>query len=263
MTDHTINRSPRPTSPDCVRCAEQLSAYLEGNLAETERVIVTQHTSACDACGALLRDLDEIVTAAAALPPLSPSRDLWTAIEPRLASSVIDLGTRNTAQRGGFITRTVSVRQFAAAAAFLVAASSAVTWRFMRTQPALGVAPVELAVNFNTPVVPSVNALTAADTVMPVAFNTVPANYDATALSDADDVYLQQIAGLRGLVDARFADLDSVTVSELRRNLAIIDQAIADSRRALARSPKNQVLSSQLDRALQTKLALMRRVALL
>jgi len=52
-------------------------------------------------------------------------------------------------------------------------------------------------------------------------------------------------------------------VRELRRNLDIIDRAIADSRAALARDPRSALVSSQLDRALQTKLDLLRRVALL
>ncbi len=61
----------------------------------------------------------------------------------------------------------------------------------------------------------------------------------------------------------RFAELDTATVNALKHNLEIIDAAILDSRRALERDPRSGMLSSQLDRALETKLALMRRVALL
>jgi len=73
----------------------------------------------------------------------------------------------------------------------------------------------------------------------------------------------REIVALRLIVDERFTELDTATVRELRRNLDIIDRAIADSRAALARDPRSALVSSQLDRALQAKLDLLRRVALL
>jgi len=73
----------------------------------------------------------------------------------------------------------------------------------------------------------------------------------------------REIVALRRIVDERFTELDPGTVTELRRNLDIIDRAISDSRQALARDPRSGVVSSQLDRALQAKLELLRRVALL
>ena len=76
-------------------------------------------------------------------------------------------------------------------------------------------------------------------------------------------VYEREISALRRIVDDRFVELDTVTVQELRRNLDIIDRAIGDSRKALARDPRSALLATQLDRALETKLALLRRVALL
>ncbi len=269
MTDHDMHDQTPPIDATaalpCARFEEQVGPYLERELAEVDRAEMARHAASCDHCGALLRDIDGIVESAGALVPMSPSRDLWRGIEQRLEAPVIALASRTSAtvQQRSFMQRSISVRRFAAAAALLVAASSAVTWRLVRTQPVRGLALTATADGFATPIVPSVNALTAADTVFPSTDVAVPAGFDATAAADVDEVYVQQIASLRQLVDARFADLDSVTVAELRRNLAIIDQAIADSRRALQRSPKSPVLSSQLDRALQTKLALMRRVALL
>ena len=85
----------------------------------------------------------------------------------------------------------------------------------------------------------------------------------AGSMSDVDAIYEREIAALRRIVDQRFAELDSATVAELRRNLETIDQAIADSRRALERDPRSGLLSTELDRTLEAKLALMRRVALL
>ena len=50
---------------------------------------------------------------------------------------------------------------------------------------------------------------------------------------------------------------------EIERNLRIIDKAIDDSRRALQNDPRSRFLSTQLDRALENKLEIMRRIALL
>ena len=86
---------------------------------------------------------------------------------------------------------------------------------------------------------------------------------NASSMSDVDAIYEREIAALRRIVDQRFAELDSATVTELRRNLEAIDQAIEDSRRALERDPRSGLLSTELDRTLEAKLALMRRVALL
>jgi hypothetical protein len=83
------------------------------------------------------------------------------------------------------------------------------------------------------------------------------------ALPDLDATYEREIGALRQIVDERFAELDTATVRELRRNLDIIDKAISDSKAALARDPRSPLLSGQLDRALEAKLQLLRRVALL
>jgi hypothetical protein len=82
-------------------------------------------------------------------------------------------------------------------------------------------------------------------------------------MREVDAIYEREIAALRRVVDQRFAELDPETVAALRENLKTIDQAIADSRRALKRDPRSGLLSTELDRTLEAKLDLMRRVALL
>ena len=140
----------------------------------------------------------------------------------------------------------------------MIAATSAITWRVARTSGGSradsGLVATTIADVKSTPAKPE---SVTAPVVDPGA------GAGVMAVANADVVYEQEIGALRTIVNARFAELDSTTVSELRRNIAIIDKAIADSRAALDTDPNSRVLSTSLDRALESKLALMRRVALL
>jgi hypothetical protein len=75
--------------------------------------------------------------------------------------------------------------------------------------------------------------------------------------------YDRAIAAMRDAVGERRAELDSGTVEVLERNLRIIDEAIRQSREALARDPKSQFLGRALTSALDRKLELLRTAAML
>jgi hypothetical protein len=279
-------------SSACARFDAQLGAWLEHDLDRVEHGWMTAHRATCAACDTMVRELEAIVTEASALPALTPPRDLWSGIEARLAAPVIPLPTAAAAESRGVRTpRSVSVRWFAVAATLLVAVSSGVTWRLAvgrnsgdtRVDSARGgnaPAAVEIASGTDgmndsatsqglvsstsadeartTPVTDRVSQATANGRV-----RLVRASDEEFDLADPNVTYEREIVALRRIVDERFTELDSGTVAELRRNLDIIDRAISDSRAALARDPRNGVVSSQLDRTLQAKLDLLRRVALL
>jgi hypothetical protein len=263
---------------DCVRFDAQLGAWLERDLDATADAWMAHHRASCATCDAVVRDLEALVAEAAALPPVAPPRDLWAGIEARLEAPVIPLHTAT-----GVATRprrTVSVRWFAVAATLLVAVSSGVTWQFARgraitagtvmaTPPAAGDPLVttetlpDAATEFAIATPVSQPAATPAATAAGARTRLAAREDDDADLADPNVTYEREIAALRLIVDERFTELDSSTVTELRRNLDIIDRAIGDSRAALARDPRSGVVSSQLDRALQAKLTLLRRVALL
>lgn len=285
--DHTDIVPPTGASADCTRFEAQCGGYLERDLDQAEQAWMTAHQSGCAECAALVRELEAIVAESQALPGISPSRDLWSGIEARLDTTVIPISAAATRTR---ITRTVSVRTFAIAATMLVAVTSGITWRLAArngaplTAPTTSPTSVPSAVAAKTDSVndlglpgasveivaasPSTTTSTTSSapervlgsTTRLVSRNAARDNRDGT---DADVVYEREISALRRIVDDRFVELDTATVRELRRNLDIIDRAIGDSRKALARDPRSALLATQLDRALETKLALLRRVALL
>jgi anti-sigma factor RsiW len=283
-----FNTTSDRATADCVHFEAQLSDYLEGTLLHAQRAAFDAHRRDCDACAALVQDLERLVADAGSLPPLTPSHDLWNGIAERLDTDVTPL-TLHTATGATSSTatakvtrahRTVSVRTLAIAATLLVAVTSGVTWRLARVQrtPGLRTGALAAVTPASTPAtasaassttssatVPTENAMRAGDSVIapPQVDAPVPTRLVASSPAEVDDIYEREISALRRVVDERFTELDSTTVAALRRNLAIIDEAIADSRRALQRDFRSRLLSSQLDRAIETKLALMRRVALL
>jgi len=259
---HDTTTPQTPDVNDCDRFEERLMAYLERELDLASHDTMTRHRRECARCDALVREVEAVSAQAATLPPLTPERDLWAGIEQRLGtqvtplfagapssdiapSSVVaahtDVAASSAAQQTHIAAitparRMVSLRVFAVAATMLIAVSSAVTWQMTRTSSISADSVTIAGAGYNGVLVPVANA---------------------------GVVYEQEIAALRAIVNERFTELDSTTVEVLRRNLAIIDKAIEDSREALEKDPGSRVLSTTLDRALESKLELMRRVALL
>ncbi|MEP6833803.1 MAG: zf-HC2 domain-containing protein [Gemmatimonas sp.] len=269
----------------CEQFETHVSEYIDSALPGSQRALLDAHASQCDDCRTLLADLRAIVGSAASLPPLSPSRELWTGIAARLDTPVVSIGATNTApvKRG----RTVSFRVFAAAAVLLVALSSGITYVVARAnsnpvpaapqvaafpRPAAPASPVGESPAPGTNPSASIRGTETAPTIVNQSAAVAPnsgvgsstmTRYASRVENSAEFAYEREITAMRRIVDERLGDLDSVTVVEIERNLRIIDQAISDSRRALENDPRSHFLSKQLDRALENKLDIMRRIALL
>jgi hypothetical protein len=196
--------------------------------------------------------------------------------------------TRDRVQRA---THTFSRRWLGAAAAALVAVTAGVTYTATRAGDvgqATQVAVADPAIAPHVAPSPSVPAQVAtAPEPEAVAASgparepttgrrprgAAPANADPagrlasdpqlSAVAPAAATYDREIAALRRIVQQRRAELDPTTVAVLERNMRLIDDAIAQSRAALARDPRSGFLGQQLERALDQKLDLLRTVALL
>jgi len=271
----------------CEQFEKVVSDYIDGALTASDRATVDGHAAQCASCLALLADVRAIVGNAAVLPSLSPSHDLWAGIARRLDTPVVSIGS--TSAVSVTRARTVSFRMFAAAAAVLVAVSSGVTYIVTRGSSASTSAPTAVAAVSAPTTTPTIVAATEQSDANPNAKSaltqdnetaSVPtgpaslttgsepglrsaARYTSRVESSTNFAYEREIMAMRRIVDERLSDLDSVTVVQIERNLRIIDNAINDSRRALQNDPRSRFLSKQLDRALESKLDIMRRIALL
>lgn len=214
-----------------------LPDYLERSLDAATLAAARLHLATCERCSALVRDLDDIRARAAELPLLTPSRDLWPDIADRLSPPVVSLDERRAMMA---IRRRHWLINGAAAAALVIATATATiigTRIFSHVAP--GVTTRDSSVSDSS-------------IVKPVS-QKVPATV----------TYEREIDGLRTIVRDRRSQLDPKTVAVIERNLSVIDSAIVESRNALAKDTNSAFLVDQLDHALDTKLTLLRTVALL
>ncbi len=265
--------------------------------AGSRRAAVEAHAATCAECGALLADLQQLRIDASGLPTLTPARDLWEGVARRIEAPVIELGPRAAGggQRDHQTKRVATWVRPAAAAAALVFVTAGVTYFATReallanTQIAAqavdsaGLDPQTIVAQANDsarqaegmtriasqdlgprtrdrgPAVPNAAPRTPDFRPRTVPVSNQPGGLSATL----ESVYGREISRLRQIIDERRGLLDTATVGVIERNLTIIDQAIRESRAALARDPASAFLSEQLNNALEQKVELLRAAALL
>jgi hypothetical protein len=229
------------------------------------------HRATCAECAAVWADLERISAEARELPRLTPSRDLWSGIEARIADRAAgmvpasEVSEASTA-RGIAARRWTSrpIVRLATAASLLVAATATVTWTLAtsgaRVTPVAQVAP---------PVAPQVTTAsqpTLSDEQLEVAFGVptaVVARVQQASIDRTVATMDREIGDLQKLLDGRRRLLNPRTVAVLEANMQLIDEAIAESRKALAADPASRFLATQYARAYTSKLTLLRDAATL
>jgi hypothetical protein len=235
----------------CEHVDSVLSAWFEGDLGAAERGAVDAHLRECLRCASVVRDLEVIRRDAAKLPAMAPSRDLWEGIAARIEAPVIELKTRQApaAPRRNW--------QMAAAAVVLMAVSSGVTYLVTTSDQRSATGDQQTAT------APDSATTSAPGVVTPRRPTPSRSPVLVGEFSAPEIIYDQEITRLRTILDQRRADLDSATVKTVEKSLQAIDKAIIDARAALTGDASNAFLNEQLNRALEKKLGVLRRVALL
>jgi hypothetical protein len=104
---------------------------------------------------------------------------------------------------------------------------------------------------------------TPAVSALPVHPSTRPPVHPVSNKPSAERTYDREIARLLVVYNQRRPQLDSTTVAVVKKNLKIIDDAIAQTKVALRRDPASQFLMESLNDAFDTKVQLLRKVAML
>jgi anti-sigma factor RsiW len=214
----------------------RLSEYIDDELPAADRQAIEAHLGQCDACRATVGELRRVVARAAHLKDAAPLNDLWPGIDSRIRAG-------STTARVSLFRRAISARlsltipQVAAAGLTLIVLSGGLVWMARSGDPRADVPPVRAQVHEEEPSVALANF--------------------------ADKSYDAAIAQLERTLDEGRKSLDPETVRVLEQNLAAIDRAIDQCRRALESDPSNVYLNTHLADARQRKLVLLRRATAL
>lgn len=276
----------------CEDFSDAIGDHIDETSGAAARAAMDAHAATCAACAALLNDVRSLVAEARALPELAPSRDLWQGIEARIAAPVIALDSAAIRAGAGARRRSFGRTWIAAAAAALVVATAGITFSATKRMYEGGAAsPSVAATPASTPLAGTDSlgadrpdtrgdALPAAATriagmssASPEASDVAPRPDAApasgapaalpVAMTAAEATYDLEIGQLRAVLERRRAELDPATVAILEHNLGVIDQAIEQSRAALARDPADRFLTEQLNSTLGKKVELLRTAAML
>ena len=256
----------------CGDVDELLPDYLEETLDEANRKRLRQHVSGCARCASLIAELEAIPADAARLPELRPSRDLWQGIAERIETPVISLGSDElifTRRRPAWLLGVIAAGLVLATAGI----TNVLTRRSMASQQVVVVDPREARGGLvptmveSTAVTPAESKVAAprapAPTTNSDARKPRPANVQLVSRTPAELEYDREIARLRGVLKVRRSQLDPETVKVIETSLRVIDEAISQSRAALARDPASAFLRDRLDNSLEKKVDLLRTAAML
>jgi len=228
-------------SCDAVR--PRLDDWVEGSLPDAERREVAAHLESCEACRGEAAGLGALFSATAGLPrEIQPPRDLWPAIDARLDEVVDDAGE--------------------------VAPAAVVSLPRARSRrsgiPRWGLVAAALALVLVTAVATSI--LTRRwDQAMALKLQRAGERAPTAAGTMNDDVSDQEARFLAAsqelLTGLEGQRLSPETMAIVRRNLEVIDAAIAELHAALERDPGNGELTRMLLATYQRKIDLLEQAA--
>lgn len=223
----------------CDQYHDALADLVDGGLDADGRRVLDRHLSTCADCRALVADLRRISQTAATLDRLNPEPAVWTRIADGLRAE--DKSPRHQ-------TRSWRVGLAAAATILLAAAGGLLlkTWPADQTlQPMAGAGTQPATVAGRS-------VLTAKD-VQSVEIE----------LRLAAEHYEKAIAGLEAITKTEQTTLDPQLAATLQKNLAVIDQAIGESRAALREQPASRPAQESLFEAFRNKVTLLQETVAL
>ena len=238
---------------------DALNAYADGSIAAADAAAIEQHVASCVSCRQLVDEVREILRSAADLDLQDPPARAWTRIERAIqlegarALQASDIDARDGARgfqasdadagadarlKGSRSVSSRSIGVWLAAAAALVLAT-VVGLRFAPGRSPTG-APGSQAQD-------GAAQVAAGDAAQSVE----------SELRQAEAHYENAIKGLEQIANAEQNALDPRTAATLQKNLAVIDQAISESRAAVRSQPASEPAQQSLIENFKTKIALL------
>ena len=211
---------------ECERHADALAALVDDALDPRARPLLDEHLAGCAACRDLLADLREIRSLAAALEPIEPPARVWHDVRRRIAVAEQSPGP-------------------------------AVGWRHWWSLGGAAVAGAAAMAG-------TILVIGPADFALPPSSDT-PAHASRAAAAALQEIEGPHAAAIQE-VEQRIgtgAPIPAAARDVLARNLALVDDAIAESRSAVEADPSAAIARHRLQAGLARKLTLLRTMAAL
>jgi hypothetical protein len=269
------------------RFADRLSEYLDHDLPAFEQREIEAHLVTCAACRETFAGLTAVVEHARSAPLTPPTHDLWPAIAARIAppADAARTAAAGRAETGSF---RAPRPEFAAAApprSRRAPPSSWFGWRFTLTLPQAAAVAATLMVVAGAsvwmalgrglipatrgPAITASRDLASPNLASPTAV-TPPGTGETSsgprndaAVATFDTRYDATVAELQRLLAEDRRHLAPRTIQVLERNLATIDRALADARRAVEADPSSMYLRNHLASVMKRKVDLLRTATMI
>jgi hypothetical protein len=218
----------------CTRYVTQVQEMVDGTLGAIRRAELEMHLDQCEDCRALLADLRRIREAADSLDELRPPDRVWLQIAGRLRQE-----GRITEAVPDARARRPHAAWLALAAALLVAVGASLMLVWPRA------ASTSVPTQAGPAAAPAGNP-TAAASVEDIE----------NELRQAEQHYESAISRLEQITNAD-QSMDPQVAATLKKNVQVIDQAIAESRAALRSEPTSAPARGALFEALRQKVTML------
>jgi len=217
----------------CQELDARLDGWVDRTLPEEQKLEVESHLAECARCREEERLLRQLLTHAAALPrSVSPPRDLWPDVLRR-----IERGRAWSWPRGSW-------QPALAVAAAVVVAVVAVVLEQQQPPPV------------HTVVIPSPVAGS------PYSIRPASAQMDPGLIAMEQD-YQAAANALLAVLQERRDELEPETLAGVERNLAVIDEALAEVHRALEKDPARPELGRMLVSTHRKRVDVLRKMVML
>ena len=229
---------------------DDIHAYVDGSLGAAECIEIDRHVASCASCRQLLDDLREVLRATKALELREPPVRAWTRLE-----RAIRLDRDDVAPSAGGLHPSPGLgrRQPSATASD---PDPAKVGHYRWTTWLAAAAAVVLATIVGLRVVPSLREQVRSEAPPTVAAGEAAESVE-TELRQAEAHYEKAIKGLEQIASADQNALDPRTAATLQKNLAVIDQAITESRAAVRSEPASEPAQQSLLENFKSKVALL------
>jgi hypothetical protein len=231
-----------------------LNAFADESIDPPDRADVERHLASCAPCRRTVADLREVLRAAGALELREPPVRAWSRIERAIrlerehAMPTSSSGARGVHPSAGSaedarLKGSRSIGSRSSVLLWLAAAAALV----LATVVGLRYAPPRASDNTSATAPGAGTQIAAGDSAQSVE----------AELREAEAHYENAIKGLEQIANAEKNELDPRTAATLQKNLAVIDQAIGESRAAMRSQPSSEPAQQSLIENFKTKIRLL------